>query len=198
MSIGHVLELVFPDPEEIEEDLQEILEELGYGSRPSGISPPSGGFVPVTALEEFLLVFLVMILVVILLYLAFLMVNRSVISVREPASERKKELEMIEKKDYTAFYQKAVFLGKKGRYSEAIRTLYMALLVLLDSKEIIAYHPSLTNFEYRQKVRPYPFNLFFERITRIFDVIFYGRGKATGKDFSQVMDAFTQIEEAVS
>jgi len=194
MSIGHVLELVFSDPEEIEEDLQEILEELGYGSRPSGISPPSGGFVPVTALE----VFLVMIVVVILLYFAFLMVNRSVISVREPTSERKKELEMIEKKDYSAFYKKAVFLGKKGRYSEAIRTLYMALLVLLDSKEIIAYHPSLTNFEYRQKVRPYPFNLFFERITRIFDVIFYGRGKATGKDFSQVMDAFTQIEEAES
>ncbi len=193
--------LPLPDPEEIEEDLQEILEELGYVTPVrETVTPPVDVLSP--ALEKVLIVIFVMIALAIFLYLVFQTVNRSVISVGEPGSGKKREEElmeiMIEKKDYSAFYRKAVDLGKKGEYCGAVRTLYMALLVLLDAKKVITYHPSLTNFEYRQTVNPYPFGILFENVTRTFDIIFYGSQKATGTDFSQVMDAFTQIEEAVS
>ena len=196
--------LTLPDPEEIEEDLQEILEELEIipPVKETVTVTPSPPNFPALALEKVLIVIFVIIALAILLYLVFQIVNRSVISVGEPGPERKREEElieiMIEKKDYSAFYRKAVELGKKRDYRGAVRTLYMALLVLLDAKQVIAYHPSLTNFEYRQTVNPYPFGTLFEKVTRTFDIIFYGSQKATGTDFSQVMDAFTQIEEALS
>lgn len=180
-----------PDPEQIQEDLQEILRELGYS--PSSL----GGYIPVELLE----VIMIIVLLVFLLYISFYIVNRSVFSVKESVfgGKREKELiELIEKKDYHTFYRKAVDLGKKAEYLEAVRMLYMALLLLLDSKEIIMYHPSLTNFEYQLKVHSYPFGDLFARVTHTFDIIYYGGKHATGADFSSFVDAFTQIEEAVS
>ena len=178
------------DPEKIEEDLQEILRKLGYGSSSSG----GGGFFPV----ELFTVAMVVVLLVILLYAAYYLLNRSLLSVKEPAVLRtREEEELIEKKDYTRFYKKAVDYGKKGDYVKAVRMLYLALLILLDTKEIIAYHPSLTNFEYRLRVHSYPFSNLFERVTRTFDTIYYGGKPATGSDFSYFIEAFAQIEEAL-
>ncbi|MBU7048505.1 MAG: DUF4129 domain-containing protein [Theionarchaea archaeon] len=179
-----------PDPEQIEEDLQEILRNLGYGSSP----PDGGGFFPV----ELLVALMVVILLIILFSVAYFVLNRSLLSVKEPALLRtREEEELIERKDYFRFYKKAVDLGKKGDYVKAIRMLYLALLILLDSKEIIAYHPSLTNFEYRLRVHSLPFSNLFERVTVTFDTIYYGGKPATGSDFSSFMEAFTQIEEAL-
>lgn len=182
-----------PDPEQIEEDLQEILEKLGYTS--------DGETFTIPFLEPLLYIILIVVLVAVLLYFIFFIVNRSLVSVGEPdlAFRRKKEeMELIHKKDYRTFYKKAVDLGKKAHYLEAVRMAYLALLLLLDAKEIIVYHPSLTNYEYRQKVRPHPFSNTFDGVTRTFDVIYYGGKSATGKDFSLCINAFTQIEEGLS
>ncbi len=179
-----------PSPEQIREDLREILRQLGYLSSGGG----GGGSFPFLILE----MIAVIILLIILLYFASLIVNRSSIRVKESVSVKKKEEELIEKKDYSAFYKKAVELGRRGEYLEAVRMLYMAMLVLLDSKKVIEYHPSLTNFEYRLAVKSYPFGTLFDRITRTFDTAYYGKGKATESDFSQLMDGFTKIEEVVS
>lgn len=180
-----------PAPEQIEEDLREILRQLGYLSSGGG---GGGGSFPFIILE----MIGVIILSIILLYFAALILNRSSIRVKESVSVKKKEEELIEKKDYSAFYKKAVEMGKRGEYLEAVRMLYMALLVLLDSKKMIEYHPSLTNFEYRLRVKSYPFGTLFDRITRTFDSVYYGKGKATEDDFSEIMDDFCEIEEVVS
>lgn len=186
------MKVELPNPEQIEEDLQEILKELGYST-----SPPGERYIPVELLEAIAII----LLAAFLLYFIFYVVNRSLFSVGEPALDRKREKEfreLVEKKDYHAFYRKAVDLGKKEAYLEAVRMLYMALLLLLDSKEVIVYHPSLTNFEYQLKVHSYPFGGLFKKMTRTFDMIYYGGKRATGTDFSLCMDAFTHIEEAVS
>ena len=180
-----------PDPHTIEEDLQEILKELGYGPLENGVTFP----------EELLKVTAVLILAALLLYFFFYIVNRSFFYKREHFIKEKgegEEYELMEKKDYSGLYRKAVDFGKKANYLEGVRMLYMALLILLDTKEVIQYHPSLTNFEYRLKVHSYPFSRLFEEITRTFDMTYYGGKPATGKDFSFCVDAFTQIEEAVS
>ncbi len=188
LSILGVLMSEMPEPQQIEEDLQEILKKLGYGSS-DGVRFP----------VEILKVTMIVLLLAILLYFSFHIVNRSFFPTREPfLRTRKEEQELIEKKDYSAFYRKAVDLGKKTEYLEGVRMLYMALLVLLDSKGVIYYHPSLTNSEYTLKVRSHPFSSLFEKITRTFDIIYYGGKPATGGDFSSCMDAFIQIEEAVS
>ena len=181
-----------PNPDEIQEDLQEILRELGYGTSTSRES-----YIPVELIE----VTAIILLAVFLLYFVFYVVNRSLFSVREPAlhgkAERKFE-EFLERKDYHALYRKAVDLGKREAYMEAVRMLYMALLLLLDSKEVFTYHPSLTNIEYRLKVHSYPFGGLFENVTHTFDLIYYGGKHATGADFSLCMNAFSDIEEALS
>jgi hypothetical protein len=186
-----------PDPEEIEETLREILERLGYSSPGERVIVYPGDGIDVLTIAVKLI--LVIAVIVIVLYFFFYITNRSVVSVTEPHFQRKKEeQELIEKKDYAAFYRKAVALGKKGDYLEAVRTLYMGLLVLLDATQVITYHPSLTNYEYRQTVNSYPFGALFDTVTHIFDAVYYGGRKATGSDFSRVMDAFAEIEEAVS
>lgn len=186
-----------PDPEEIEETLEEILRRLGYISPSPREYPVSGDGVDLLLFTVKLV--LIIAVLVILMYFVFHLINRSAVSATEPHFQRKEEeLELIEKKDYSTFYKKAVEMGKKGEYLEAVRILYVGLLVLLDSKQVITYHPSLTNFEYRQTVKGYPFGALFEAVTRTFDTVYYGARKATGSDFSLVMEAFVEIEEAVS
>lgn len=192
MKIGSAV----PSPEDIEEALQKILEELGYSS-PKEISRVFSSISP-----DFIKVVIIMLgllCVVILVYAVTRIVSRSPFSVGEPTLLREKEeQELIERKDYSAFYTKATDLGKKGQYLEAVRMLYMGLLVFLDSRDVIKYHPSLTNYEYRVKVNPFSFSPFFEKMTRTFDTLYYGGRKATGEDFSFCMDAFTEIVEALS
>jgi hypothetical protein len=176
-----------PNPEQIEKDLQEILKDPGYISGNGELS------FPVTILSAILLVALVLILS----YLVFRIANRSFLPIEKPVFDKKKK-ELIEKQDYSIFYKEALDLGKKEQYLHGVRMLYMGLLVLLDSKQIIGYHPSLTNLEYRQIVQKYHFSALFNSITRTFDTLYYGGRKATARDFSHCIDTFTKIMEAVS
>jgi hypothetical protein len=184
-----------PDPDKIEEDLQEILKELGYVSEGETLVPRI--HFPAEVLE----IMIVVVGLVILLYVGFHFVNQSIAPLRvEPPVLRRKreEAELVEKKDYAKLYRRAVTLGRKAQYGEAVRMLYLAALILLDAKNIIGYHPSLTNIEYKQSVTQYPFAVGFNAMTHTFDTIFYGGKKATGEDFSACITAFCSIEEAVS
>lgn len=178
-----------PSPEEIEEDLEEILRELGYIRSEY---PPT---VPLPVSKTALIIVAV-VLMLLLTYLVVTWISRPSGKVVIP---RKREEEiLVKKKDYYGLYKTALTLGSRKEYAEAVRILYMALLVLLDTQNVISYHPSLTNYEYRQKVHTYAFSGLFNRITRIFDVVYYGGTPATGHDFSQCVEAFTHIQEALS
>lgn len=178
-----------PTPEEIEKDLEEILRELGYLTSED---PPFFSFPVARAL----LIIIALVLSLLLIYFVTTWISRPSGKIILP--RKKKEDILVRKKDYYGLYKRAVALGSKKEYAEAVRILYMALLVFLDSRDVISYHPSLTNYEYRQKVRPHTFSDLFERITHIFDTVFYGGTPATGNDFSQCVEAFTHIQEALS
>jgi hypothetical protein len=114
------------------------------------------------------------------------------------SSRQKEEETLVTQKDYHSLYTRAVDLGKKGQYLEAVRMAYVAILILLDVHDIIQYHPSLTNFEYRRKVKAYPFHALFVKVTETFDAVFYGDQQATGSHFQHCMDAFSSIEEVLT
>ncbi|MBU7031011.1 MAG: DUF4129 domain-containing protein [Theionarchaea archaeon] len=176
-----------PPPEQIEEDLQEILDKLGYND-PLPDGPTFNGF----PLE----ILLVILLIIVLAFIASQIVSHTApfsMSRSMPAFQREEE-KLVEKKDYRSLYIRAVDLGKRGQYLEAVRMAYMALLILLDVHDIIAYHPYFTNFEYRLKVRSYPFHSLFNEVTETFDTVFYGNQQATGDHFQQCIDVFSSIE----
>lgn len=178
-----------PSPEEIEKDLEEILRRLGYYT-----SDQSPTF-PVTLVKA-LAVFAALALVLFLVFLVLEWIPRP--SGKRGAPRKREEEILVRKKDYYGLYKTALTLGSEKEYVEAVRILYMALLVFLDIQNVISYHPSLTNYEYRQKVHPYPFSGSFDKMTRIFDTVYYGGAQATGNDFSHCVEAFTYIQEALS
>jgi hypothetical protein len=180
---------ISPSPEEIERDLEEILRRLGYYTSDQ---PPT---FPVTLVKA-VMVFAALALLLFLVFLVLKWIPRP--SGGRGAPRKREEEILVRKKDYYGLYKTALTLGSEKEYVEAVRTLYMALLVFLDIQNIISYHPSLTNYEYRQKVYPYPFSGFFDKMTRIFDTVYYGGVQATGNDFSQCVEAFTHIQEALS
>jgi hypothetical protein len=183
--------LVIPSPEQIEKDLQEILESLGYTRNHMEV--------PFDIPVEFIEILLIIVLVVVLLWVASIFIQKysGSKSVSLPIA-KEDEIEFVQKKDYVSLYKKGVNLGKKGEYTEAIRVLYMGILILLDVHTIIVYHPWVTNFEYRQHVKQYPFSDLFEKVTRIFDTVYYGGQKAAEKDFEQFVHVFTHIEGRIS
>ncbi|MGD2246974.1 MAG: DUF4129 domain-containing protein [Candidatus Methanofastidiosia archaeon] len=183
--------LVIPSPEQIEEDLQEILESLEYTR--NDIDIPFD--IPVELIE----VLLIIILVIVLLWIARMVIQKysGSTSVLPPLA-KEEEIEFVRKKDYVSLYKKGVNLGKKGEYTEAVRVLYMGILILLDVHSIIVYHPWVTNFEYRQYVKEYPFSDVFGKVTRIFDTVYYGGKTAFEKDFEQCVHVFTHIEGILS
>ncbi|MGC1122677.1 MAG: DUF4129 domain-containing protein [Candidatus Methanofastidiosia archaeon] len=178
-----------PSPEEIERDLEEILRKLGYSTSDQPLT------FPVTMVKALV----VIAALALLFFLVFLVLKWIPRPSGERGAPRKREEEiLVRKKDYYGLYKAALTLGSEKEYVEAVRFLYMALLVFLDIQNVISYHPSLTNYEYRQKVHPYPFSDFFDKMTRVFDTVYYGGAPATGNDFSQCVEAFTHIQEALS
>lgn len=179
-----------PSPRQIEEDLQEILERLGYTSAMNG-----GVDIP----EELIEIVLIMVLGAVLLWIASIFIRKySGIESFPAAMTKNEEIALVEKKDYETLYKKGVTLGKKGKYTEAIRVLYMGILILLDVNKVIVYHPWVTNYEYRQNVKQYPFSDLFCTVTRIFDTVYYGGKKAVEKDFERFIDAFTHMQGNLS
>jgi len=78
-------------------------------------------------------------------------------------------------KPAAAWSGEADLLAAQGRFREAIRALYLALLATLHRRGAIDYHPALSNWDYCRHFRGEPLELGpFRELTRLFDFGWYG------------------------
>jgi hypothetical protein len=76
-------------------------------------------------------------------------------------------------------WQQADDLARGGRFLEALRSLYWAVLSLLHRQQLLRYETTRTNGEYVQQVRlapqaPEELHPVFERLTALFELKWYG------------------------
>ena len=77
----------------------------------------------------------------------------------------------------------ASLLAREGRYREALRALYLATLVALDRRRLIAFDPALTNWQYIRQMPRGDARQLFSRFTRLFDYKWYGDEPTTAEDY---------------
>jgi hypothetical protein len=82
-------------------------------------------------------------------------------------------------------WHQAEDLAQKGLFLDAVRSLYLAALVLLHRANRIRFEPTRTNGEYLDQLRSYP-NLqdSFRALTGIFEIKWYGERACLSEDYS--------------
>lgn len=80
--------------------------------------------------------------------------------------------------------QKAENFAESGDFREAIRSLYQALLIILDRRGILEFEKSMTNWENLEKIKEKE-EIFgpFQQFTCFFDEKWYGQKSCTIEDF---------------
>src|SRR5207302_6693028 len=84
-----------------------------------------------------------------------------------------------------ALWGEADELARKGRFLEALRNLYLAVLVQLHRANLIRYERTRTNGEYARQLRSKGDNLHrpFKGLTGIFEVKWYGERACQPGDY---------------
>lgn len=81
------------------------------------------------------------------------------------------------------FLDEAAQLAQAGKLREALRSLYLATLVSLDRRRLIAFDPHRTNWHYLRAMPGGDARDAFRDFTRLFDHKWYGREGTTQEDY---------------
>jgi hypothetical protein len=98
-----------------------------------------------------------------------------------------------------ALWRQAEDLARQGDYREAVRILYLAVLVLLHRANRIRYEKMRTNGEYAQQLRSEA-ALYgpFQRLTTLFEVKWYGERACRPEDFEACRGLADHVREKVA
>ena len=90
-----------------------------------------------------------------------------------------------ERQDVAGLWRQSDELARAGRFLEAVRTLYLAVLALLHQASFIRFERTRTNGEYADQLRPLR-NLHtpFLRLTDLFEVKWYGERRCQEDDYT--------------
>jgi hypothetical protein len=80
--------------------------------------------------------------------------------------------------------EEASELAARGRYRDALRSLYLATLVALDRRRLIVFDPTLTNWQYIRQMPVGEERTLFHEFTRLFDHKWYGEEPTSEGDFA--------------
>lgn len=81
-------------------------------------------------------------------------------------------------------WQRADDLARKGQFLEAVRSLYLAALILLHRSNLIRFEPTRTNGEYLDQLRSHkPLQDSFRAMTGIFELKWYGQRNCRPEDW---------------
>lgn len=84
----------------------------------------------------------------------------------------------------TQLWQQADDLARKGQFLEAVRSLYLAALVVLHRSNLIRFEPTRTNGEYLDQLRSHkPLQDSFRDLTGIFELKWYGQRTCQPEDW---------------
>jgi hypothetical protein len=85
----------------------------------------------------------------------------------------------------SSFLDEAARLAEAGDLREALRALYLATLVSLDRRRMIAFDPHLTNWQYMRQLPRGTTRDSFGQFTRVFDHKWYGEESTTHADYER-------------
>jgi hypothetical protein len=90
-------------------------------------------------------------------------------------------------------------LQSEGRFREVVRCLYIAILLKLDAARLIRFERSETNWEHLAKIENSvaPRSIDYRRLTKKFDVIWYGDHSATAADCADLRTQYEELTEAL-
>jgi hypothetical protein len=207
-----------PPRQHVEEDRPEVRREKDRGQQRHGEAPQAGGGkeVPVSEpgasggglsfLGWLLLGGLALAVVVVGLFL-YLTSPRSPRTPKmetvtgtndsRPENDARQVLEQAP----AALWRQADTLAADGRYREAVRVLYLAVLALLHRQRLIRFEPTRTNGEYVRQVRlseqaPPELHGPFQELTNLFETVWYGERPCESGDYRAcrtLADATQQI-----
>ena len=92
-----------------------------------------------------------------------------------------------------SFLERAAHLAEHGDLREALRALYLATLVALDRRRLIAFDPHRTNWQYLRKMPRGETRDAFRQFTDLFDHKWYGRGDTTRRDYERCRELASAI-----
>lgn len=92
-----------------------------------------------------------------------------------------------------AFLDDAARLAESGELRDALRALYLATLVALDRRRLIAFDPHLTNWKYLRQMPRGSARDAFAAFTRLFDHKWYGREPTTPAEYERCRVLAQQI-----
>jgi hypothetical protein len=97
-----------------------------------------------------------------------------------------------------ALWGEADALARKGMFLEALRTLYLAVLVLLHRANLIRYERTRTNHEYARQLRPQPeVHKPFKGLTSLFELKWYGERACQPADYDSCRGFAVNIQGEV-
>lgn len=112
---------------------------------------------------------------------------------RRGAAYRKVEISRPpEAPDSDAVLSEARQAAAAGAYRDAIRRLYLAMLLKLDSAGLLSYHPAKTNWEHLRSFDDERLRPTFTSLTSIFDHTWYGAKSAARSDYEQCEALFRE------
>jgi hypothetical protein len=167
------------------------------GGRGTSVSMPaasSGGF---SSLGWLLLAGLALAVVVlgIILYLTaprsrLTPKPKAVAGTDKPSSEN--DARQVLGESPAALWRQADSLAGDGRFREAVRSLYLAVLALLHRRQFIRFELTRTNGEYVRQVRlseqaPPELHELFEQLTRMFEIAWYGELPCDTNDYQSCL-----------
>lgn len=96
---------------------------------------------------------------------------------------------------------KAEELAAQGKFREACRCLYLAMLLHISTARIARFEPSETNWEHLRRIHgspKRPAGLDLRPITKLFDLIWYGDGFAGAPQFGEFKSTYSEIKRLIA
>jgi hypothetical protein len=115
--------------------------------------------------------------------------------VTQPSAED--VLEEPDRQNVASLWQKSDELARAGRFLDAVRTLYLAVLALLHQASLIRYQRTRTNGEYADELRPRgAVHAPFVRLTGLFEVKWYGQRACQQADYAACREYAEDVRRA--
>lgn len=86
-------------------------------------------------------------------------------------------------------------LQQQGKYRQACRCLYMALLQRLNDAGIAVHQPSRTDGEYLQLIQQLPQPAPYETLITIHEQLYFGNVEASASTFEECQQAYQKIKD---
>ena len=118
---------------------------------------------------------------------------------REEEASTKRGAAAIEKiLDSQGYRDEAIRQSEAGNFKSACRYLYLCFLQLMHEKNVTAFAPAKTNYEYRYILAAYPsLQSGFRELAETVELVWFGNKSADNSDYQQCKDILARLEPEI-